>query len=330
MRLRSVMIVMVVVLSAFTNATRAWNDTGHMTVALIAYRQLDDATKAKVGALLKAHPHYTLYLSAYKPEGVAEDEWAFLRGAAWSDFIRPARPGSDAELYKGPEVTKFHQPYWHYITIPWVPPFERSKVNATTLPSRTEPNALTAMEAQSKVLADAGAKIEDRAVALTWLEHLIGDIHQPLHAANCWSSQYPQGDKGGNEMAVRTNGEAVRLHSYWDAALGTSDAYDAVAFLADEITSDPQLARDKLPELAKDTTFNSWIEESHRWAIALAYLNGRLKTVPWAALDAKQITVNEVPALPASYAGNARDLSKRRVALAGYRLADRISQLLKD
>ena len=69
--------------------------------------------------------------------------------------------------------------------------------------------------------------------------------------------------------------------------------------------TDPQLATDKLPELSKDTTFDSWINETHQWAIALAYLNGRLKSASWAALEAKQITPDEVPALPASYAAYA-------------------------
>jgi hypothetical protein len=350
------MVILVAMCSAtlMTMPSRAlaWNDTGHMTVALIAYRQLDDATRQKVSTILKAHPHYKLYLIENKPEGVSEDEWAFMRASTWSDFIRPARPGSEYELFKGPEITKFHQPYWHYITIPFVPPMERKNLSnaaapaspaspaaaqpttATSHPSFTlplkpaEPNALTAMNDNSKILGTADAKVEDRAVALAWLEHLIGDIHQPLHAASLFSSLYPAGDKGGNSQAIKVDGWVMNLHSFWDGILGNSDGYGAIAFVADEITNDPQLSKDKLPELAKDTSFDSWITESNQYAGSMAYLNGRLRTASQDAWQAKQITIEEVPSLPPSYAINAHDLAKRRAALAGYRMAEEIKRLL--
>jgi hypothetical protein len=309
---------------------RAWNDTGHMTVALIAYRQLDDATRQKISTILKAHPHYKLYLIENKPDGASEDEWAFLRASTWPDFVRPARPGTEYDLFKGPEITKFNQPYWHYITIPWVPPLERKKLDPTTLPSRPEPNALTALKENAAKLSSPETKPEDRAVALAWMEHLIGDIHQPLHACSLFSSRYPQGDKGGNSQMIRADGEVLNLHAFWDGILGNSDGYLALAFLADEITNDPQLAMAKLPELTKNTSFDTWIEETHEYGGPVAYLNGRLRSVTSDAWEAKQVTPEEVPSLPPSYAINAHDLSKRRAALAGYRLADEIKRLLGD
>src|SRR5262245_36945752 len=87
-RVRSLLVVLLL-LSA-PGAAFAWNDTGHMTVAMIAWRQLSDVQRTKVGELLKQHPHYKLFLAANAPEGVAEDEWAFLRAAIWSDFVRPS------------------------------------------------------------------------------------------------------------------------------------------------------------------------------------------------------------------------------------------------
>ena len=317
----------------------AWNDTGHMTVAEIAWRQLNDAQRQRVGELLRRHPHYEIYLNNRRPDGVGEDEWAFLRGAIWSDWVRPARPGrpgattAEVETFKGPEITRFDRGPWHYITVPWVPPAERANFNPTTLPSKPSPNGVDALEENARLLGDADAKAEDRAVALTWLEHVTGDIHQPLHACTMWSRQYPEGDRGGNAEAVRpggSGGEPVRLHAYWDGALGMSEAYAAIAFHADQITGDPRLARDKLPELAKDTSFASWADESHEWAIAMAHLNGRLRTVPIAQYEAKQITADDVPVVPWSYAINAHDLAQRRIAAAGYRLADQIKRLLGD
>src|SRR5204862_7404486 len=132
------------------------------------------------------------------------------RGSVWSDFVRPARPGrnggrgasaagsEEVETFKGPEITRYDRAPWHYITIPWVAARERGNFNPTTLPSRPSPNAVDALEENSKILADANTKPEDRAVALAWMEHVTGDIHQPLHACTMWSTQYPNVDRGGN------------------------------------------------------------------------------------------------------------------------------------
>jgi hypothetical protein len=42
--------------------------------------------------------------------------------------------------------------------------------------------------------------------------HLVGDLHQPLHAGKCC-------DKGGNEVKVSWFGKPTNLHAVWDAAL---------------------------------------------------------------------------------------------------------------
>ena len=44
---------------------------------------------------------------------------------------------------------------------------------------------------------------EEKAIYLTWLMHLVGDIHQPLHCAAVFSEQFPNGDKGGNDAFIR-------------------------------------------------------------------------------------------------------------------------------
>jgi hypothetical protein len=43
---------------------------------------------------------------------------------------------------------------------------------------------------------------ERRAVALAWLFHLVGDIHQPLHTTELFSVEYPNGDRGRLETPV--------------------------------------------------------------------------------------------------------------------------------
>ena len=52
----------------------------------------------------------------------------------------------------------------------------------------------------------------EKRVALRFIAHLIGDIHQPLHA------KFAE-DRGGNSIDIRFNGRKENLHSPWDTAL---------------------------------------------------------------------------------------------------------------
>jgi len=52
---------------------------------------------------------------------------------------------------------------------------------------------------------------EEKEIYLTWLLHLIGDIHQPLHCTAVFSEQFPNGDKGGNDAFVRIRSSPVKL-----------------------------------------------------------------------------------------------------------------------
>lgn len=59
----------------------------------------------------------------------------------------------------------------------------------------------------------------DQVYVLPWLLHLIGDIHQPLHAMQRFDRLRPNGDRGGNEIELRTG----NLHAYWDSRIGSGD-----------------------------------------------------------------------------------------------------------
>lgn len=310
-------------------AAQAWNDTGHMVCALIAYRNLDDDCKQKVTDLLRQHPHYKLFLTAKTPQGVSPDEWAFLKAATWPDFVRPSRPGD--RFFKDATITHFHHGPWHYIDIPFVPDDQRDRIDPTTRPSQPEPqNILTALDQNTQTLRSPDSPAADKAVALAWIEHLVQDLHQPLHACTLYSAEYPDGDKGGNELAVRADGNVMRLHGYWDELIGTSDAYLAIDFTATQIANDPLLSAARLEPYLANKELRAWAAESHDYAVALVYLNGRLRAAPYLEYQEHRINAEQVPALPPSYTQNARELARFRIALAGYRLAQQIKLILKS
>ena len=142
----------------------AWNEKGHMVTARLAWRQLTPQQRDQIVAILKQHPHYEEHLAAHRPNGFSEDEWVFMRATTWADWVRGRQ--------------QFDHPTWHYINYPIVPP--GSSVNAADHePPAKQENVVN----QLSVCVDkirAGTD-EEKAVYLTWLLHLVGDIHQPLH-----------------------------------------------------------------------------------------------------------------------------------------------------
>jgi hypothetical protein len=313
----------------FTPALYAWNAPGHMTVALLAWRQLSDSQKQQIGELLKHHPHYQKYLLAKLPEGVNESEWAFMKAATWPDWVRPPFPGM-IDPPQDPAVTrKYHQPSWHYITLFYVNPADIGKVKLTDLQPREEPNILTAIDQAMKELADSKTTDEQKAIELAWLLHLIGDLHQPLHTCSMVSLTYPQSDRGGNEQTLRAGSHVTRLHSFWDECLGTSEDYVALAFIADSIQHDPRLDPSRLP-LVEHNTPESWMMESNADAVAFAYLGGRLPTTRTSDVEkTHKAKPEDVPPLPTAYEANAHDLCHQRAALAGYRLAAKLAEIFR-
>ncbi len=55
---------------------------------------------------------------------------------------------------------------------------------------------------------------------LIFITHIVGDIHQPFHSAVLYDSDFPNGDRGGNEYPITSTFGATELHAAWDACLG--------------------------------------------------------------------------------------------------------------
>ena len=73
----------------------------------------------------------------------------------------------------------------------------------------------------------------ERAVLLCWYFHLIGDLHQPLHAASLYTPKlFPSGDKGGNEIKFGTK---MNLHHFWDDAMSKARTVGRLNFECSEL-----------------------------------------------------------------------------------------------
>jgi hypothetical protein len=301
----------------------AWNSTGHMTIALIAYRRLSDAERQQLAEILKSHPHYDSFLLQDKPEDVSAGEWAFLRASWWPDYVRPDRTNAKPE-----SITKYHNGPWHYVDFPFIQPHDKTEFDLAKL-QPPKPNLLTVLPDCVAKLGRSDTAPEDRAINLCWVLHLVGDMHQPLHCVSRYSSEFKQGDMGGNALAIRPGAKPMNLHWYWDDVLGTSTAYLAIDQLATTICAAPVHDPHAMRELAEHRTIESWVQEGFEKAKAIVYLNGELKGANWKGWDTGQVTIDAVPPLPVGYEGNARELACRQAALAGLRLTEVLENALK-
>ncbi len=279
----------------------AWNKSGHMLTGAIAYKELaasNPAALAEVVRLLKTHPEYqSRWVPMLEKDGVApedQDMALFMFAARWPDDIRGDR--------------SYDHPTWHYVNFAYRPP---SKDPGD--PPAGE-NILTAYRANLDIVKST-APDSEKAVALCWIFHLIGDVHQPLHTTAMFGEAWPNGDRGGNLVFVRATetSSTINLHSLWDGLMGRSENIRTLKNEAIRLRSIPELARGALPELSlKD--FNGWAKpESFDLAVKTAYLG--------VSLPANSDRTNG-GVVPDGYLKRAKEIGTRRVVLAGYRIAN--------
>jgi hypothetical protein len=224
---------------------------------------------------------------------------------------------------------------WHYVDIPrsvknitsldaWCPPIGPS------VDGKDRPGCITdAVEFELAILRDKSKPSADRATALRYVIHFLGDIHQPLHDQN-------NNDNGGNCTAMQFFAEEkpVNLHAVWDYRLLQR------ALEKDHLTqtgyasalNDRFAAKYTALSSAKPNDPIAWAWESH--AIGEANTYGNLQPgIPVAVPDPHAVCASEREKVQAlhiaigdTYYGSAMPVIDERLATAGFRLA----RLLND
>ena len=312
------------------NVGFAWNRAGHMVIASLAYRELalNHPVKLKQWVkILKKHPKFVELWKPILNELAPADrnEALFLLAARWPDDARePAlKP-------------VFHRRVWHFAD-------HALKLNGTPasvpngiIPSPPEPgdqdegfhNLLEALTHNLQVIE--GTEVASKkAIALCWVLHLVGDMHQPLHMTTRYSALFPQGDRGGNSshVVVPPSHASLNYHSFWDGLIlsgpkGDNLINSAPDQLADHLTEAsakagvlaglPAMTRANFLQLATADR-NEWAKESVALSLKIAYLDGDLT----GGTDA-----HSPFEMPNGFLTIAKDTAVHQGVLAGYRLTD--------
>ena len=283
----------------------AWWDMGHMQIAAVAYQGLDSAVRAKVDSLIELNPNYAIWIAGLPADQRAEA--AFVHAATWPDDIKtdPAyhRDGvGDATAAQNiGYADHIVHDYWHYIDIPF-------STDGTSVRPPDSPNALTQIRLFASTLS-SGASDDVKSYDLVWLLHLVGDVHQPLHATARFSKSLDD-DRGGNDESVTpVGGATIKLHAFWDGVLGDRGT-PATAIAAAHQLPAPDPARSLISDPAL------WLIESFATAQNQVYTAA--------------IADGEGPfPLDQSYLDHALIVAKQRAAVAGVRLANLINDALK-
>jgi hypothetical protein len=197
-----------------------WYDLGHRIVADIAEQRLTPEAARAVRDILGGQ--------------------RMSDASVWADNIKQYRHDADP---------------LHYVNIPLDAPSYDA--------ARDCPNGkciIAAIAADQKVLASNAASMIDRAEALRFLIHFMGDLHQPLHVAD-------DDDRGGNLRVVWLEGDSMNLHKVWDGELLNRYGATEAAYLAQ---LERAMGTMDLHALERGTVVD-WAMEGHRIAVEHVY-----------------------------------------------------------
>ncbi|PRC90921.1 S1/P1 nuclease [Solimicrobium silvestre] len=277
----------------------AWGDDGHQAVALIAWTYLSPDVRTKILDLLKKDNES---LAMRNGQNTSD---SFATQATWADYYR-ASSGQYGPAYQQTRN-------WHFVNI---------EINGGRLEAAC-PNYANLLPATLAFNGPANDCIvnkirqftaelmspttlqTERIRALKMVMHLVGDIHQPLHASD-------DHDAGGNSKQVSFSGmKPGNLHSYWDTAFVRLIA-DTPKNIADKLIA--AITTTKIKQWSKsESNPSTWANESYALAKKVSY--GELPNPRHGSAESVTYQLNQ------AYVNDAREVIEMQLAKAGIRLA---------
>lgn len=260
----------------------AWGEEGHRMVGAIADKHLTPEARRQVLALLK-------------DDRLADGEPSYRRTlgeiAYWADEIKDTPWGKRRSA-------------WHYDDIPVCGDADASQY------CQKGACASAQITRHLDMLANKRELLRRKNEALKWVVHLVGDIHQPLHAAN-------HRDRGGNTVQVSFFGErdnppygTINLHTIWDIHMVRRlirDKGGEDAIVSPGISDTQRAAWER-------GSISEWVNESHEFARAVVY-----RSLPVAFSCSGSI--GGVLTIDRGYYAKAAPLIESQLRKAGIRLA---------
>ena len=301
----------------------AWDSVGHRLSAAVANHYLSDSVRNELTRILLQHPRYEEDFLEQMPATIARGndasqfEWLLGQAAIWPDMTRG---------FSDSERAKYNRANWHYIDGAWlrgaattqgntyiaVAPFDDilGPSAAAILAESNADNVMTALDYNTALLGNTDATMSQRAVALCWVLHLVGDIHQPLHVGSLYSkNRFASGDRGGN--GIQTDGG--NLHARWDRALRSEGVNTALETMLMQHSATLENMNQQ-----DGADWSVWMHESR--ALLLNTVYTQQMKIAIARSDSSTGRLREFT-LSENYVDAMKVHARLRLALAGRRLA---------
>ncbi len=293
----------------------AWHEVGHKATASIAFDQLEPSRQREVITVLTAHPRFAEDFERLMPREIETGDemqrgrWLLEQASIWPDLVQTL--GDDVRR-------KYNRSRWHYINmLVWLTAADEAALRGKldhnmetefTLPMRQSLNLVQALRGNLQIWHSDSATDAEKAVALCWILHLAGDMHQPLHNVALFSGAYfPQGDRGGNSVEVVWGDDTRNLHAVWDGLPTYMESLEPSARTVRSIKED----------VVDDAAIDEWLAHHADLARRFVYTDDvKMQLV-------KKLENSEPPIITLSheYLVAARSIAKRQVNLAGHRIA---------
>ena len=287
--------LLTIVLVILSSQVYGFWSTGHMIISRIAYEEL----KHKNPQMLTDIENEILVLKQYSKEA----NHSFVESAVWADDNKDIEFGAFT--------------MWHYVDTAYIMPDFQGEIEVEPM------NVTWAIDQMKKTLNSSNTPSfnSDLALSFSWryLIHLIGDLHQPLHASQMYSKIFPNGDMGGNLFNVTypNNPQIKNLHALWDAWVDqygsmyaplNNSQWEENGQIAANITS--QFPRSKVEARLNILNVKAWADESYELSKNTVY---------------DSISINSTPT--DEYIARGRRVVNEQLAVGGYRLADVMQKL---
>jgi hypothetical protein len=291
----------------FAAPAMGWWCEGHEAVAIIASHHLSPAATAAVTKLLKEYPSLV-------PRACKDDMTNPMAIAStWADDVkRSEKTGS-----------------WHFMDIPLG--LKKGDPEVYCVPIGPSVNGgerpgciLSALRSMVNILHSEKESDEEKATALRYLIHLVGDLHQPLHTTS-------NNDQGGNCTPVQFFDEAKisNLHSVWDGMALNRDLAgkkETLTQLAERI--DQEYSSKRASWVKNAPEFDKWAWEGHVIAQKVVYADldpkppvEKYDPKPQCDVERERFGALHIKAADA-YEKEAAPVIEEQLAKGGYRLAE--------
>ena len=323
--------VLITIFVGSASVVCAWDHPSHMITTAIAFEEIERLRPdlmERIGFMLMKHPDPA-------PFWVAATDAANGKERARRMFIEGARWPDDSKGTSNDRLS------WHTARFPIIADdaSQKTKDLVASRGGRPVGDAIAALELQVSVMANPEAGADERALALSWFLHLLGDIHQPLHVTDYYSADYPTGNGSGALSYVwdPMQDSAMPLHVLWDSnSLRSTALEDIDRHAADFVDKYPRSMFPQLRAYSGPADFEVWAREAHQIAVDFIYATD-LEFVkdPDEGQDQAQVVLKmvkymlegispleEAPEVSAEHWAELQKHAHSQVTLAGYRIAD--------